>query len=142
MRFESGHRRSHQLRRAFQIPLRIAHVDVPEEGGQDGQTALRFLTGLVPSHEGVRGESVPQIVQARPVTVSDTAQTDLSGRLIERSMDRPGIQAIAPTGDKQVGGDRSSCPVTLTSCDVICQHLASRRMQGHQSVFAATPLAA
>ena len=52
-----------------QIPLRIGDVDMAEVGGQDGQAALGILTGPVPAHEGLRRESVAQIMETWAVTV-------------------------------------------------------------------------
>jgi hypothetical protein len=46
------------------------------------------------------------------------------------------IQTIAPAGDEQIGGHRSSCPMSLTSGDVVSKHRAGRCMQRHQASFA------
>jgi hypothetical protein len=39
-------------------------------------------------------------METRSVTVGGTAQTDLPGRRIERSMNGTHIQAVAPTGNE------------------------------------------
>jgi len=46
------------------------------------------------------------------------------------------IQPIPSVGHEDVGGDRPSCPPTCASREVICEHVAGRRMQGQQASLA------
>ncbi len=69
------------------------------------------------------------------MTIRSTSHTDLSGRGIERPVNLPVIQPIAPAGNEQIRGHRSVCPMALASGDIVCEHLAGRSMQGHQSIF-------
>src|ERR1700737_3737648 len=107
-----------------------------EVGGQERQSSFGILTGPVPLHEGVCRESVAHVVQTRAPTVGCASQTDLPRQRVEGSMYISPIQTIAPAGDEQIGSHPSSCPMSLTSGDVVCKHRAGRCMQRHQTSLA------
>src|SRR5947208_826755 len=87
-------------------------------------------------HECVCRKSMPQVVEARPPLVVRTAQTDLPGQGVERSMNVSAIQSVSPAGDEQIGGHLTLSPMTSASDDVVAEHFTGRRMQRHQAGFA------
>src|SRR5207302_1685770 len=110
-----------------------------EIGGQHGQSSLGILTGPVPLHESVCRKTMtqmPHVVQARATTVGSSSQTNLSRHRVESSMNVCAIQTIAPAGNEQIGGQRSSGPMAPASGDVVGKYLAGRGMQGHQASLA------
>src|SRR2546426_12465465 len=70
------------------------------------------------------------------MTVERATQTNLPAQGIERSMNISAIQPMAPAGDEQKGGHRPVPPMAFASADVICEHVAGRGMQGHQTSLA------
>src|SRR5688500_17608882 len=60
--------RSQQFRRAGQIPVRISNVGMSQIGRQDRQPAFGVFTGSVPAQQGLHGETVPKIMEARSMT--------------------------------------------------------------------------
>src|SRR6202166_2172911 len=97
-----------------------------EVGRQDWQTTLGILSGLVPVYKCVRCKYVPHVVQTRPVTVGCTAQADLPRQRRESSMNLSAVQPVSPARNEQVRRYRSPRPMTLASCDIVCEHLAAR----------------
>ena len=60
-----------------------------------------------------------------PAAASEaTIIADLPGGGIERPVNLPGIQPIAPTGDEQIRRHRTPRPMALASGDVVREHLA------------------
>src|SRR5271166_3521148 len=78
---------------------------------------------------------MPKIVQAWSVTVYNAAQADPPRDGIERPMNLPVVQPIAPAGDEQVRGYGSTCPMALASDEILREHLARRSMQGNQPIL-------
>src|SRR5579863_1540408 len=97
-----------------------------EIGGQQRKSSLGILAGPVPLHEGISCKTMAQVVQARPMAVGGTPQTDLPRQRIEGSMNLSAVQTIAPAGEEQVGGRRPSCPMAPASGEIVCQHRARR----------------
>src|ERR1700737_3007584 len=77
---------------------------------------------------------MPQIMQTRSVAIGGAAQTGLSGRRIECSVNSSIIQTITPTRDEQIGRHRPSCPMALAPDDVVCEHPGGCGRQGYQAV--------
>jgi hypothetical protein len=71
------------------------------------------------------------VVKARATTVRWTAQTDLPRQGVERSMNVSAIQSVPPAGDKQIGGNRPSGPMSIATSDVVAEHFTSGGMQWH-----------
>ena len=46
------------------------------------------------------------------------------------------VQPVPSVGREDVGRDRPSCPATCASREVICEHVAGRRLQGQQASLA------
>jgi len=83
--------------------LGIGHVDMTEIGGQNGQKPLGILLGFVPTHQRVRREHMPHVMQARAAAGSCASQADLARQSIECSMNVSHIKAIAQLGSEQIG---------------------------------------
>ena len=97
----------------------IGHVDMAEIRRQNWQQSLRILLGLVPTHQGVRCEHVPHVMQSRAMAFVQAAQTDLARQSIEGSMDVPEIKAITQLGREQIRRCRLSRAILLTAFDII-----------------------
>src|SRR5580700_921804 len=80
-------------------------------------------------------------MDTRAMAVRWTAQTDLAGYGVERSVDLAVVQPIAPVGNKQIRENRPAGPVSVPSREVVGQHATGRRMDWDQTRFAelATP---
>src|SRR5712671_33900 len=105
-------------------------------GGQDRPFALRVVLGPVPAHEGVRGKSVPHVVETRTMTVGRATETNLPTQRVERSMNIAAVQPMALAGDEHEGGHRALPPMALASAQVVGEHLAGRGVQGNQTTLA------
>jgi hypothetical protein len=77
-----------------------------------------------------------KVVDTWAMAVRWTAQTDLAGQSIERSVDLAVIQLITPVGNEQIGEDRPADPVPVSSREVVGQHATGRRMEWDQARFA------
>jgi PAS domain S-box-containing protein len=75
--------------------LGIGHVDMTEISGQNGQEPLGILLGFVPTHQRVRREHMPHVMQARAVAVSCSAE-QLFGYSAEEAIGQPGTLLIPP----------------------------------------------
>src|SRR5262245_25119248 len=93
-------------------------------GGQQGQSPFGILPRPVPSNKSIGRKPVSHVMQTRAMAVGDAAQTDFPGQCIKGSVNLSAIHTIAPVGNKQIGGDGSSCPMTATPGNVICEHSA------------------
>src|SRR5690349_21078794 len=100
-----------------------------EEGTQERQPTLRVLLRTIPVNQGLRGKPVPQVVEARPFAVVESAQAGPPRGAVEGPMNRSDIQPVAPARNEQVRGDSSSRPVPCAPIEILGQHFAGRGVQ-------------
>ena len=96
-------------------------MNMPKVSGQYGQATLRVLVSVIPVQQSLRGKSMPEIMQTRPMTRGGAAQTNLPRQCIEGTAYLPAIQPIASLGYEQVGC-RASIEESFTTQYVVSEH--------------------
>src|SRR5260370_17962798 len=95
-----------------------------EIGGQNGQEPLGILLGYVPTHQRVRRENMPHVMQARAMAVSCAAQADLARQSIECSMNVSHIKPVAQLGSEKIRRRRLGCTMLSPAFEIILDHCA------------------
>jgi Cu/Ag efflux pump CusA len=106
---------------AGMLPMALAWGESGQQNAPLGRAVIGGLAAATVATLFVL-PSIFALVQSRATTVAWAAQTDLPRQVVERSMNVPAIQAVPPTGDEQIGGNRPFSPMSIAASDVVAEH--------------------
>src|SRR5262245_37178595 len=131
---------AHQLGTGAEIPVGIAHVDVPKISRQDRQARFDLDSGPVPTQQGLNREAMTEVMQSRAMACRRRAQPDLSRQEIEGPVYVSDTEAIASFGHEQVRRIAPSQKAS-TPLEIADEHLprgAVDRYQAGLAIFRST----
>jgi hypothetical protein len=103
-------------------------MNMTKIGGQEWQPPLDVFAGAVPSQKRHGRKAMTKVMDARSISVTLTAQADLSRQHVEGAMNVTTIQTVAPARNEEEGRHCSSLPVTPALGNVLRKHCAGRAM--------------
>src|SRR5262249_15807362 len=113
---------SHQLWDSGEIPIGITDMNLPKVSRQDGQTRVNLEARAVPMQQGLNGEAMAKIVQARPMACRRATQSNLPRQGMEGAVHVADVQPIAGPGHEQMrsgtSGEESAAMPQIIGQDV------------------------
>ena len=124
-----------KLRHAREIPVRIRHVSVPQEGGEYGQTLFDIDATAISMEECGHSKVMSEIVKPGSGAVSQVAESDLPRELNKRPSDHTLGQRPSLVGEEETRR-RYLRETLIPELGVATEHRDGGRMEWYQARLA------
>jgi hypothetical protein len=132
---KAGFGEREKLRDAREVPVRVRHVRVPQEGGKDGQPLFDIDATAIPTEKRRHGEVMSKIVKPGSGAVSQVAESHLPRELNKRPSDHTLGQRPSLVGKEEARRGRLGKTV-IPKPGVATEHRDGGRMEWHQARLA------
>lgn len=132
---KAGFGEREKLRDAREVPVRVRHVRVPQEGGEDGQPLFDIDASAIPTEKRRHSKVMSKIVKPRAGVVSQAAESDLPRELNKRPSDHTLGQRPSLVGKEEARRGRLGETV-IPKPAIAIKHRYGGRMEWHQARLA------